>query len=70
MVKMNPEIIEAIKNRKPPRNLKELQSFLSLSGYYRRFVLNYAKIAAPLYGVTSPNNKWFWSKLYDQAVAF
>lgn len=30
-----------------PTTLRGLRSFLSLSGYYRRFVLDYAKLAKP-----------------------
>lgn len=47
-IRTNPTKVEAITNFPAPRTLKELRSFLGLSGYYRRFVKNYAKLAKPL----------------------
>lgn len=44
----NPKKVEAIRNYPQPTNLKELRMFLGLSGYYRRFIKDYAKLARPL----------------------
>lgn len=41
----NPEKIECITNYPVPNNFKELQSFLGLSNYFRRFIDDYASIA-------------------------
>lgn len=44
-VKIDPQKIDTIKTWRSP---KELRSFLGFSGYYRRFIQDYAKIAKPL----------------------
>lgn len=47
-IKPNPDKIEAILNFPIPKNPKEIKSFLGLIGYYRKFILNFAKITKPL----------------------
>jgi hypothetical protein len=55
---MDMEKIREIQERKPPTNVKELQSFLGATNFYRKFIQNYAKIAAPLQKLTSVQVKW------------
>ncbi len=40
--------VQAIKDSTRPFTKKNVQSFLGLTGYYRKFIPNYADIAAPL----------------------
>ena len=48
-VEMQREKIEGVLNWLVPRNVKEVQKFLDLTNYYRRFIKNFARIVAPLY---------------------
>ena len=47
-IRVDPIKIEAVVNWKPPRNVTEVRSFLSLAGYYKRFVKGFSVIASPL----------------------
>lgn len=47
-IKPNPNKVKCIKDFPIPKNIKEIQSFLGLTGYYRKFIPSYAKIAKPL----------------------
>ena len=50
--------IERIQNWKRPESAEELRSWLGLCGYYRQFIKDYAKLAAPLENLC----KKIWNK--------
>lgn len=39
---------DAVTRFPEPKNVKQVQSFLGLSGYFRKFIYNYSLIARPL----------------------
>ena len=47
-IQPDPEKIAAVMTWPTPKNVKELRQFLGFTGYYRRFVKNYAQIVQPL----------------------
>ena len=51
-IKPNPIKIEAVKNFKELKPVKDVQSFLSLAGYYRKCIKNFSNIARPLTRLT------------------
>ena len=54
---MDPSKIEVILEWKPPRNVKEVRSFLGLASYYRRFVKGFSMTAAPMMRLLQKNVK-------------
>jgi len=57
----DPEKTRLITQWPVPTNLKELRSFLGISGYYRKFVEGYAAIAAPLNALMKKNTPFIWN---------
>ncbi|KAL8123137.1 hypothetical protein AgCh_011215 [Apium graveolens] len=47
-VAVDQEKVKVVLEWSIPRNLRELRGFLGLTGYYRKFVANYAQLAQPL----------------------
>jgi hypothetical protein len=52
---------------KPPRTVHQVRSFLGLAGYYRRFILNYYKIAKPITDLLKKDEKYVWNAERDEA---
>lgn len=59
-IKPDPEKTSAVHAFPTPTCVKELQSFIGLVGYYRRFVPRLATIAEPLYHLMKNDVKWSW----------
>ncbi|KAL5502169.1 hypothetical protein EMCRGX_G008896, partial [Ephydatia muelleri] len=66
-IRTDPQKVACVSNWPVPRNSKELQSFLGLASYYRRFVKDFAHIASPLHALTEKGREWVWSKECNDA---
>ena len=60
-IKVDDEKVVAVRNWIPPRNVKQVQQFIGLAGYYRYFVEGFAKIAKPLYGLLIKDVDFLWT---------
>ena len=59
-VHTDPAKIQAVSLIPEPLNVEHVRSFLGLAGYYRRFIPNFATIAAPLVALTKKATKFTW----------
>ena len=60
-VKMDPEKVMLINEYPVPQNSKELTRFHGLVGYYRKFIQNFAHIAAPFYPLMKKDYPFVWT---------
>ena len=58
---VDPKKIKLVWDWKKPATITEIRSFLGLVVYYKRFMENFSKIAAPLTKLTQKNVKFVWS---------
>ncbi|GJY36561.1 putative nucleotidyltransferase, ribonuclease H [Tanacetum coccineum] len=54
-------------NWQTPKDVGEIQSFLGLAGYYRRFIQDFSKIASSLTKLTKKNTPFVWGEEQEEA---
>jgi hypothetical protein len=64
----DPKKDEVIENFPRPTSTKQLKSFLGMASYYRKFISNFSKIAAPFYMLLEKDAHFEW--LDDQENSF
>ncbi len=57
----------AVQDWPTPRTVKDVRAFLGLASYYRRYIPNFAAVAAPLTGLTKKDAKLIWGDDCEQA---
>ncbi|WVZ93980.1 hypothetical protein U9M48_039926 [Paspalum notatum var. saurae] len=66
-VAVDPSKVEDVLNWKQPKTVTEIQSFLGLAGYYRRFIKDFSKTTKPMTSLTKKNAKYVWSLNCEEA---
>ena len=67
-VSTDPSKIDSVQQWPPPRNIKELRSFLGLAGYYRKFVKHFATLARPLTDLLKKGSIFIWTPSHQAAM--
>jgi hypothetical protein len=64
---VDPDKVCDVLDWKPPKSIHQVRSFLGLTGYYRRFILNFFNISKPITELLKKDTKYVWSKDFDEA---
>ena len=66
-IKMEEEKVKGVVEWLTSKCVKDIQKFLGLVNYYRRFIEGFASIARPLHDMVKKNKKWEWTEKQEKA---
>jgi hypothetical protein len=66
-ISVDPEKVQEVMNWKPPTTVRQIQSFLGLAGYYRRFIQDFSRIAKPMTELLKKGVEYEWSQKCEDA---
>ena len=66
-IKMEKEKVKGVLEWPIPKCVKDVQNFLGLANYYRRFIQNFASIVRLLYDIVKKDQKWEWTEKQERA---
>jgi hypothetical protein len=64
---VDPGKVQEVLDWKSPRSVTQIRSFHGLTGYYRRFIPNFSKIAKPMTNLLEKEAKFKWSSPCEEA---
>ena len=66
-IKADPSKIAVVRDYPVPTTVKEVRQFIGFTSYYRKFIKNFASIAAPLHKLTNKYARFVWSHQCEEA---
>ena len=60
-ISVDPEKIRAIEDWPVPKDVTDVRSFMGITGYYRRFIEGFSKIANPITSLQKKGKKFDWN---------
>ena len=66
-VSVDPEKVEAVMSWERLKSVFEICSFLGLAGYYKRFIEDFSRLAAPMTKLTRKEVKFEWNDSCERA---
>ena len=68
--KMDESKVQSVLQWPQPKTVKEVQAFLGLANFYRRFIQGYSTIAAPLTALTKKDQPFQWTIPAEDAFTY
>jgi hypothetical protein len=66
-IAVDPDKVQEVMYWKPPTTVRQIQSFLGLAGYYRRFIPDFSRIAKPITELLKKEAKFVWGQKCEDA---
>lgn len=66
-ISVNPAKLEALQRAPAPRNVKEVQSYVGLLNYFRKFIPSLSEKIQCLYHLLQKNTKFIWTEECEEA---
>ena len=66
-VRMMEDKVKAVADWPEPKNVRDVRAFLGTTGYYRKFVKDFSRIASPLSELTKESVKFCWGPPQQKA---
>ena len=64
---VDPAKVATVQDWSTPKNASDIRSFLGLARYYRKFIQDFSKIAAPLTQLTKKDQAFVWDEKCENA---
>ena len=66
-ISVDPTKVQEVMDWEPPTSVHQIRSFLSLAGYYRRFIPDFSRIAKPMTELLKKGVKFVWDDKCEEA---
>jgi hypothetical protein len=66
-ISIDPSKVQEVLDWKSPTSVHQIRSFLGLTGYYRRFIPDFSRIAKPMTEQLKKGVKFSWDQKYEDA---
>lgn len=62
VIRADPKKLQVVQEWPLPRTVTELQSFLGLLGYHRKFIAGFSRLVVPLTNLLQSGQPWVWEQ--------